>query len=116
MSATIFIYLREILFQGYVFRKGLSVYLKGYKMRLAYIQTQTPLPNTVSDIWRLAYDHASRTIVMLNQLSDEDEVKNYKQNIVKTFCDGVKDVFSCYKLIIFSLPCTYLARVKGPVN
>ena len=43
-------------------------------MRLAYIQTQTPLPNTVSDIWRLAYDHASRTIVMLNQFSDDDEV------------------------------------------
>ena len=44
-------------------------------MRLAYIQTQSPLPNTISDIWRLAYDHASRTIVMLNQIDDEDEVK-----------------------------------------
>ena len=44
-------------------------------MRLAYILTQTPLPATVTDIWRLAYDHASRTIVMLNQLSREDEVR-----------------------------------------
>ena len=57
-------------------------------MRLAYILTQLPLPNTILDIWRLAYDHVSRTIVMLNQLSEEDEVSRSIYTF-KEVCDGI---------------------------
>ena len=34
-----------------------------------------PLPNTVGDFWRLLYDYKSQTVVMMNTVEEEDEVK-----------------------------------------
>ena len=38
------------------------------------VATQTPLPNTVIDFWRLIYDRRCHTIVMLNDTEEDNEV------------------------------------------
>ena len=43
--------------------------LQGNNERENYILTQSPLKETVVDLWRLLYDYNSSTIVMLNQIS-----------------------------------------------
>ncbi|XP_064617213.1 receptor-type tyrosine-protein phosphatase kappa-like [Liolophura sinensis] len=45
-----------------------AVYLPGYKQKRGFILTQTPLPNTVVDFWRLVYDHKVSTIIMLDRV------------------------------------------------
>ncbi|PIK49606.1 putative receptor-type tyrosine-protein phosphatase alpha, partial [Apostichopus japonicus] len=47
-----------------------------YEKKDAFITTQSPLPNTIEDFWRMIYDHKCHTVVMLNQLdkSDKDSV------------------------------------------
>lgn len=42
-------------------------FIDGYRKKRAYIATQTPLPNTVDDFWRLVWEHNSPIIVMLNE-------------------------------------------------
>ncbi|XP_076463157.1 receptor-type tyrosine-protein phosphatase T-like isoform X2 [Babylonia areolata] len=50
-----------------------AVFLNGYKRKDGLVATQMPLPNTVTDFWRLIYDHNCHTIVMLNDLDNNDE-------------------------------------------
>lgn len=42
----------------------------GYRLRNAYIATQSPLPETVEDMWRMMYEHNSGIIVMLTKLKE----------------------------------------------
>uniref|UniRef100_A0A6G1SL08 protein-tyrosine-phosphatase n=1 Tax=Aceria tosichella TaxID=561515 RepID=A0A6G1SL08_9ACAR len=42
----------------------------GYRLRNAYIATQSPLPETVEDMWRMLYEHNSGIIVMLTKLKE----------------------------------------------
>lgn len=42
----------------------------GYRLRNAYIATQSPLPDTVEDMWRMLYEHNSGIIVMLTKLKE----------------------------------------------
>ncbi len=45
-----------------------TLYLfKGYRQRGAYIATQTPLPNTINDFWRMVFEYNVKCIVMLCQ-------------------------------------------------
>ncbi|XP_064617215.1 receptor-type tyrosine-protein phosphatase mu-like [Liolophura sinensis] len=50
-----------------------AVYLPGYKQKRGFILTQTPLPNTVVDFWRLVYDHKVSTIIMLDRVKTGDK-------------------------------------------
>ncbi|CAB4043941.1 receptor-type tyrosine- phosphatase epsilon, partial [Paramuricea clavata] len=43
----------------------------GYLGRNYFIATQTPLPNTINDFWRLVHAQKSSTIVLLNNVKDE---------------------------------------------
>lgn len=42
----------------------------GYRQRNAYIATQSPMPNTVEDMWRMLIEHNSSIIVMLTKLKE----------------------------------------------
>ncbi|XP_071840632.1 receptor-type tyrosine-protein phosphatase epsilon-like [Apostichopus japonicus] len=48
-------------------------FVKSYEKKDAFITTQSPLPNTIEDFWRMIYDHKCRTVVMLNQLDKSDK-------------------------------------------
>lgn len=48
-----------------------------------YVITQSPLPTTIVDLWRLVYDHDIDVIVSLNSPVDEKEVE-YSQEIDKS--------------------------------
>ncbi|KAF6780423.1 hypothetical protein AHF37_00137 [Paragonimus kellicotti] len=43
-------------------------FVDGYRRKRAYIATQTPLPNTVDDFWRLIWEQNSPIIVLLNEM------------------------------------------------
>ena len=46
------------------------------------VATQTPLPNTVIDFWRLIYDQRYHTIVMLNDNEEDDQVGNETKSLL----------------------------------
>ncbi|CAB4034452.1 receptor-type tyrosine- phosphatase delta-like, partial, partial [Paramuricea clavata] len=48
-----------------------AVFVHGYLGRNYFIATQTPLPNTINDFWRLVHAQKSSTIVLLNNVKDE---------------------------------------------
>ncbi|XP_071799454.1 receptor-type tyrosine-protein phosphatase T-like isoform X2 [Asterias amurensis] len=46
-------------------------FLNSYSAKSGYITTQMPLPQTVGDLWRMAYDYNATFIVMLNSMDDK---------------------------------------------
>ena len=54
----------------------LSVHTQGYRQRGAYIATQGPLESTVSDFWRMIWEHGSCCIVMLCDLQEDGKVSD----------------------------------------
>ncbi|EDQ89832.1 uncharacterized protein MONBRDRAFT_1775, partial [Monosiga brevicollis MX1] len=50
-------------------------YVVGYEKERAYIASQGPLPDTVGDFWRMAWEQTSRTIVMVAQVRENNRVK-----------------------------------------
>ncbi|XP_064617237.1 receptor-type tyrosine-protein phosphatase kappa-like [Liolophura sinensis] len=50
-----------------------AVFLPGYRKKRGFILTQTPLPITVVDFWRLVYDHGVRTIIMSDHADPRDK-------------------------------------------
>uniref|UniRef100_A0A8C3B317 Receptor-type tyrosine-protein phosphatase F n=1 Tax=Cyclopterus lumpus TaxID=8103 RepID=A0A8C3B317_CYCLU len=52
-----------------------SNYIDGYRKQNAYIATQGPLPETLSDFWRMVWEQRSNTIVMMTRLEEKSRVK-----------------------------------------
>nr|XP_057930093.1 protein tyrosine phosphatase receptor type Fa isoform X7 [Doryrhamphus excisus] len=50
-------------------------YVDGYRKQNAYIATQGPLPETLSDFWRLVWEQRTCTIVMMTRLEEKSRVK-----------------------------------------
>ena len=44
---------------------------QGYKYHRAYIATQAPMHNTVSDIWKMMWEFKSKVMVMLCNLTED---------------------------------------------
>ncbi|XP_061096134.1 protein tyrosine phosphatase receptor type Fa isoform X4 [Conger conger] len=50
-------------------------YIDGYRKQNAYIATQGPLPETLSDFWRLVWEQRTNTIVMMTRLEEKSRIK-----------------------------------------
>ncbi|XP_062251215.1 protein tyrosine phosphatase receptor type Fa [Platichthys flesus] len=50
-------------------------YIDGYRKQNAYIATQGPLPETLSDFWRMVWEQRTCTIVMMTHLEEKSGVK-----------------------------------------
>ncbi|KAM4628738.1 protein tyrosine phosphatase receptor type Fa isoform 2-T2 [Polymixia lowei] len=50
-------------------------YIDGYRKQNAYIATQGPLPETLSDFWRMVWEQRTNTIVMMTRLEERSRVK-----------------------------------------
>ncbi|KAM4022493.1 receptor-type tyrosine-protein phosphatase F isoform 13-T14 [Anomaloglossus baeobatrachus] len=50
-------------------------YIDGYRKQNAYIATQGPLPETLSDFWRMVWEQRTTTIVMMTRLEEKSRVK-----------------------------------------
>ncbi|GIX66849.1 receptor-type tyrosine-protein phosphatase U [Caerostris extrusa] len=51
-----------------------AVYSYHYGVQNQFVVTQYPLPNTVADFWQLLWDTGSTSIVIMNEISNKDEV------------------------------------------
>ena len=49
-------------------------YCDGYRKQNAYIATQGPLPETISDFWRTVWEQRTSTIVMMTKLEERNRV------------------------------------------
>lgn len=49
-----------------------ACFVDGYRNKNAFVMTQSPLPTTVEDFWRLVVDLQCSTIVMLNEIDSSD--------------------------------------------
>lgn len=58
--------------------------MKGYKHRKAFIATQGPMKSTVNDFWRMMWEHKSRVLVMLCDLTEDGKVP--KITIILLLC------------------------------
>lgn len=47
-----------------------AAYVDSYKHRNMFILTQSPLPHTVDDFWRMLCEHGSTTLIMLNAIDE----------------------------------------------
>ncbi|XP_056893125.1 protein tyrosine phosphatase receptor type Fa isoform X3 [Takifugu flavidus] len=50
-------------------------YIDGYRKQNAYIATQGPLSETLSDFWRMVWEQRTCTIVMMTRLEEKSRVK-----------------------------------------
>ena len=48
--------------------------IDGFQQKQAFIATQAPLENTVTDFWRMIQEKNIRIIVMLTKLQERDQV------------------------------------------
>lgn len=49
-----------------------AVYVDSYRQRNAFILTQSPLPKTVIDFWRMVSEHGTTSVIMLNAVDEGD--------------------------------------------
>ena len=49
--------------------------IQGYRQSGTYIAAQGPLESTVNDFWRMVWEEESKCIVMLCDLTEDEEVK-----------------------------------------
>lgn len=49
-------------------------YIDGYRKQNAYIATQGPLPETLTDFWRMVWEQRTSTIVMMTRLEEKSRV------------------------------------------
>ncbi|XP_046381277.2 receptor-type tyrosine-protein phosphatase kappa-like isoform X1 [Haliotis rufescens] len=50
-----------------------ATFLDGFRLKNEFILTQTPLPSTIVDFWKLVYDYDVNTVVMVETFKHEDD-------------------------------------------
>ncbi|XP_064607434.1 receptor-type tyrosine-protein phosphatase mu-like [Liolophura sinensis] len=83
-----------------------AVFLPAYQIPKAFVVTQTPLPDTVVDFWRLVYEHDIISIVTL------DDVDNVYEN-VGMYCPEKSENFGPFEVkVTESSETEYVSRRK----
>lgn len=59
-------------------------YTDGYRKQNAYIATQGPLPETLSDFWRMVWEQRTCTIVMMTRLEEKSRVSIFEILLVSS--------------------------------
>lgn len=54
-----------------------AVYVDSYRQRNAFILTQSPLPKTVIDFWRMVSEHGTTSVIMLNAVDEGDDYAKF---------------------------------------
>lgn len=80
-----------------------AVPVDGFRFKEQFIVTQTPLPNTVIDFWRMVAEKEVKVIVSLNGIPVDDEVNSVTVEIQNNLT----------RMITYSFR---LAAYTGPVN
>ncbi|XP_067219436.1 receptor-type tyrosine-protein phosphatase F isoform X5 [Chanodichthys erythropterus] len=62
-------------------------YIDGYRKQNAYIATQGPLPETLSDFWRMVWEQRASTIVMMTRLEEKSRSKYTTVQMFGVKCD-----------------------------
>lgn len=70
---------------------------QSHKQPAAFIVTQHPLPNTMGDFWRLVFDYNCSSIVMLNEIDEEQVNTNMHSHLFFPFSSR------CCFLYIFTM-------------
>ena len=64
-------------------------YIDSYRKQNACIATQGPLPETLSDFWRMVWEQRTNTIVMMTRLEEKSRVNvhtHYNVSTLSTMC------------------------------
>ncbi|XP_048256010.1 receptor-type tyrosine-protein phosphatase T-like [Haliotis rufescens] len=54
-----------------------AVLMPSFRHPRGLLVTQTPLPHTVLDFWRLVYDHGVSLIIMIDNINDDQDVEDF---------------------------------------
>lgn len=75
-------------------------YIDGYRKQNAYIATQGPLPETLSDFWRMVWEQRSNTIIMMTRLEEKSRVR--RESVIYCKRLSITDLIP-YRLILYDL-------------
>ena len=66
--------------------------MQGYRQRGAYIATQTPMENTMSDFWRMIWEYKNRSIVVVNEEVSKRviEIESYYKSSLISPCSSFR--------------------------
>ena len=59
--------------------------------------SQLPMKNTITDFWRLIYDHGSNIILTLNALDEDQEVLSFTHLKVSEFDQEIPQSKTAYQ-------------------
>ncbi|KAL4235732.1 hypothetical protein ACF0H5_004124 [Mactra antiquata] len=98
-----------------------AVFLPTCTNKTGFLITQTPMPNTITDFWRLVYDQHVTNIVMMNSIICEDESVEEYWSSKTSDCtygpfhvkfDGTQEDFESYSVMGIQLTYTKWGEPK----
>ena len=94
--------------------------VQGYMKQKTYIATQGPIPETISDFWRMIWEQDSRTIVMLTNPQEKSKVKcevYWPREVGASAMHGNIEVslMDMTQLADYTIRCFTIHKVRGAV-
>ena len=73
---------------------------QGYKQKNAFIASQGPVPSSIPDFWRMVWEQATATIVMLTNLEEKGRVSYTMTIICSCLFKQLKSGKYCYNCML----------------
>ena len=94
---------------------------QGYRQKDYFIATQGPLPHTVQDFWRMAWEWKCHSIVMLTELQEREQVSHTHSHRLREREPGLRErarsqrerVITKNRIKIEFFKCRNLSFIKG---